>query len=65
MKKIMKLSLLVFLLTAFTACGSQNGNTAEQAGTGAEADTTLNSTIDADTSVTLDPDTALYHDMTL
>lgn len=64
MKKIMKSGLVAFILTAFTACGNQNGNTTDQAETGMGTDTSVNSDISIDTSITLDPDTTIYHDMT-
>jgi len=64
MKKTIKLILVAFALTAFTACGNQDGTTTDQTETGVETAEGVNSDIEADTAITLDPDTTIYHDMT-
>ncbi len=61
MKKIMTFGFILAATSAFTACSpatNESGTTLDQM----EIDTT---TLEADTAVTLDPDTTLYHEMTI
>ncbi len=48
---------------AFTACGDQEHNTIE--GETDAVDNSQGNNIETDTSITQDPDTTTYHDMTL
>lgn len=61
MKKILTFGFILAAASAFTACSpatNESGTTSDQM----EIDTTA---IEADTAVTLDPDTTLYHDMAI
>ncbi|WP_162056088.1 hypothetical protein [Pontibacter pamirensis] len=62
MKKALSLTLLALVFAVFTACGNQEDN---RAANQVETGTDINSDIEADTAITLDPDTTTYHDMTL
>ncbi|WP_347159705.1 hypothetical protein [Pontibacter chitinilyticus] len=63
MKDIAKLTLIAGMLMAFTACGDQEHNTIE--GETDAVDNSQGNNIETDTSITQDPDTTTYHDMTL
>ena len=69
MKKTMMTAFMAFALTAFTACGGEGANTAAEEmdtmETEAETPTDVRPGIEDDSAETLDPDTAVYHDMTL
>lgn len=68
MKKTGMIAFMAFALAALTACGDGGANTAaEEMETidTEETPTDVQPGIEGDTAETLDPDTAVYHDMTL
>ncbi|WP_242916148.1 hypothetical protein [Pontibacter liquoris] len=65
MKNILRAALLAFILTTVSACGEQNKNEDQGNGTTEKLNDSTTMPSEADTTVTLDPDTATEHDMTL
>ncbi len=63
MKKTMTFALAAIALPLLNACNSPESDTTTA--TPPANQTEAGSGIEADTAVTLDPDTSLYHDMTL
>jgi ABC-type oligopeptide transport system substrate-binding subunit len=61
-KKIAALALTAFAFTAFTACSNEGDSRANDQ---TEAGTDVIAPAEADTSITLDPDTTTEHEMAL
>lgn len=70
MKNKGMIAFMAFAIVAFTACGGEGANTATEEmdtmeTTEAETPTDVQPGIEDDSAETLEPDTAVYHEMTL
>ena len=64
MKKTLMIAFAALALTSFTACGNESNRTTEALEAEEGTDTGITPT-EADTSITLDPDTTTEHEMAL